>query len=411
MTPDIEILNLLLDRYERSGHCLPNKNSNRRVALSLSRGEYPLYRENDPANIEINHMIEGLSEEGLVSYIWRKGYEGWLMDKVCLNMEELSSAYKKVGRVPLSETASELDHMIRQYLPKIKTPWKLRFLEDELSYLGKNLKLSKHLAPEKAEAVLRVLAFTECGPTLMRVISVNCFHDSKFLERDLRSNLISIAKAYEPELIAFRDAGDELLTQSTVLEQIGILTYPEIFEFCGPACLMINGSTLDISPFRKGFCLQSENLSHISSLSLNRVRNVLFIENRTNYRDFLMRAFPDDWLIVWHGGFYSPTKKKLFQLISRHLHASTEVYFWGDIDLGGFLMFTRLKNEIFPNLIPYRMGLEEFNKHKAYGLKQGRAYLNSLQQQMEQRRFDAVFQPVTMEILSSGVTIEQEAIL
>ena len=68
MAPDLDILNLLLDRYERSGHCLPGKQSNRRVALSLTRGEYPPYRENDPYTQEINRAIERLAAEQLVAF-------------------------------------------------------------------------------------------------------------------------------------------------------------------------------------------------------------------------------------------------------------------------------------------------------------------------------------------------------
>ena len=32
-----------------------------------------------------------------------------------------------------------------------------------------------------------------------------------------------------------------------------------------------------------------------------------------------------------------------------------QVYFWGDIDLGGFKMFVRLKENIIPNLKPLNM--------------------------------------------------------
>jgi len=50
----------------------------------MARGEYSGYRENDPCVIEVNHVVEALAAEGLVSFFWRKGYEGWLLDKVCL---------------------------------------------------------------------------------------------------------------------------------------------------------------------------------------------------------------------------------------------------------------------------------------------------------------------------------------
>ena len=59
MAYEVEILNLLLDRYERSGHYLPGKESNRRIMLNLSKGEIEGYRENDPDVTAINHAIEG----------------------------------------------------------------------------------------------------------------------------------------------------------------------------------------------------------------------------------------------------------------------------------------------------------------------------------------------------------------
>lgn len=82
MTPELDILNLLLDRYERSGHCLPGKQSNQRVAVSLTRGEYPPYRENDPHTSGVNAAVERLTAEGLVTFACRKGYEGWLVERL-----------------------------------------------------------------------------------------------------------------------------------------------------------------------------------------------------------------------------------------------------------------------------------------------------------------------------------------
>ena len=85
----------------------------------------------------------------------------------------------------------------------------------------------------------------------MRVISVNCFHDSKYLERNLLSSLSSIVRAYDPELTNYRTADEELLPQSAVLAQLGILTYPEIFEFCGGVQLIFAQSEQDTQPFRR----------------------------------------------------------------------------------------------------------------------------------------------------------------
>lgn len=245
----------------------------------------------------------------------------------------------------------------------------------------------------------------------MRVISVNCFHDSKYLERNLLSSLSSIVRAYDPELTNYRTADEELLPQSAVLAQLGILTYPEIFEFCGGVQLIFAQSEQDTQPFRRGFCLQSENLDNLTKIVLDRIDSLLFVENRTNYRHILLQGIQSHQLVILHGGFYSPAKRRFFQMLFSDLPASAEVSFWGDMDLGGFLMFTRLKQSVFPGLVPHRMGLKDYRMYQHCGLKRGPAYLVSMQKHLENGAFDPVFNPVAHAILADGVTIEQEIML
>lgn len=413
MAWDLEILNLLLDRYERSGHCLPGKQSRRRVALSLTRGEYPAYRENDPDTAKINAVLETLAAGGLISFSWRKGYEGWLADKVYLELDALPRVYARTGRSPVSDAAASLRRLLEASGERLRTPWKRRFLDEERARIEKNLRPSRLLpgSLQQAGDILKVLEYTEQGPELMRVVSVKCFRDSKYLERCLRSQLVSITKAYDPELADYRSAGRDILSSSDVLAQLGILTYPEIFEFCGAARLVFPEGESDSSPFRRGFCLQSENLKGVTNITLDTIKTVLLVENRTNYRYILLHGVPEGQLAVFHGGFYSPGKKRLFQLLSAGLPASAEVRFWGDIDLGGFLMYTRLKKEIFPCLIPHRMGEEDYRAYQGSGSHKTAEYLDSLQKQLDRAAFDSVFFPVAQMILNTGVTIEQETML
>lgn len=408
-----EILNLLLDRYERSGHCLPGRDSARRVALSFVRGDYWPYRENNPCTEEINRSVQLLADKGLVSFSWKKGYEGWLLDKVYLSLDMLTQAYAEIGRLPLHESAASLYNILKKSMTFINTPWKLTFLEDELSNLQKKL-CPSHLLPEdeaQAEALLKVLQYTEQGPELMRVISANCFRNSKFLEQNLLSKLISIAKAYEPNLVAYRAAGEEVLTPSVVLEQLGILTYPEIFELCGNISFCFKDKFSSVNVFQRGFCLQSENIEDMESIELPAIRTILLIENRTNYRAVVRQGVRSDLLVVYHGGFYSPVRRKLFCMLKNGAAPGTEVVFWGDIDLGGFLMFTRLKKDLFPNLMPLKMGLDDYDAYKDHGIPQSPAYLASLKQRMEEKQFDRTFFAVAQAVIANGITVEQEIML
>lgn len=413
MGHDAAILNLLLDRYERSGHCLPGKQSNKRIALTMRPKEYAAYKDNDPDVQEINSAVLAMENEGLVSFAWRKGYENWLLDKVYLELDRLSDAYARVNRIPLAVTARTLRQLIQSAQEQITTPWKCQFLSDEDARLCAKLHPSQLLPQDTslAEAILKVLAYTEQGPELMRVISTNCFRDSKYLEKSLLSKLVSIAKAYEPELMRYHAMEEDVLSQNEVLKQIGILTYPEIYEMHGSVSLVLEGSVIDIDVFSGGFCLQSENVGSISKLQLDGIKTVLFVENRTNYRRLVLNGGLEDTLIVFHGGFYSQAKRNYFRLISDAISPSTEVRFWGDIDLGGFLMFTRLKRDLFPELVPYRMDRGEYEVCKAFGIERSSTYLDLLRQRMEDESFDPIFNSVAEAIIINERTIEQEIML
>lgn len=408
-----EILNLLLDRYERSGHCLPGKQSNKRIALTMRPKEYAVYKDNDPKVQEINSIVLAMANDGLVSFSWRKGYENWLLDKVYLELGRLSDAYARVNRIPLVVTAQTLRQLIQIAQEQITTPWKCQFLSDEYTKLREKLRPSPLLPQDSilAEAILKVLTYTEQGPELMRVISTNCFQNSKYLEKNLVSKLVSIAKAYEPELMKYRAMEEDVLSQNEVLKQIGILTYPEIYEMHGCISLVLAEAVVDTGAFGGGFCLQSENVDSLLKLQLGGTKTVLFVENRTNYRRLVLNGGMKDTLIVFHGGFYSQAKRNFFRMIADNLSTSIEVKFWGDIDLGGFLMFTRLKRDLFPELIPYRMDQSEYETYKAFGIERSATYLELLRQRMADGSFDLIFNPVAEAILAYGRTVEQEIML
>lgn len=413
MGHDVAILNLLLDRYERSGHCLPGKQSNKRIALTMRPKEYAAYKDNDPDVQEINSAVLSMANEGLVSFAWRKGYENWLLDKVYLELDRLSDAYARVNRIPLAVTAQTLRQLIQSAQEQITTPWKCQFLSDEYTRLCEKLHTSQLLPQDTllTEAILKVLAYTEQGPELMRVISTNCFRNSKYLEKNLVSKLVSIAKAYEPELMKYRAMEEDVLSNNEVLKQIGILTYPEIYEMHGGISLVLEKATIDTGAFGGGFCLQSENVDSLLKLQLGGIKTILFVENRTNYRRLVLNGGMEDTLIVFHGGFYSQTKRRFLRMIADNLSASTEVKFWGDIDLGGFLMFTRLKRDLFPELVPYRMDREEYEICKAFGIERSSTYLDLLRQRMEDESFDPIFNSVAEAIIINERTIEQEIML
>ena len=141
-----------------------------------------------------------------------------------------------------------------------------------------------------------------------------------------------------------------------LLQGIGISRYPEPLELRGS--VVINGN--DMGVFQSGFCLYSDEIDSANIMIPNTVTKVLTIENRAN---FFAHQQADDELVIYHGGHYSPSKKKLFEKIAAAISSNCVWYHWSVIDLGGFTMLFRLRTEILPTVQPYRVNIPEL---KAY---------------------------------------------
>lgn len=400
------ILNKLLDKYERSGYVLGN-DSGRAVAIAPK--ELGSYNSHDYESVHIvRDAVSELEREGLV-YSEPDKENSHLIKRICLVLDNTNKAYEFAARTPISERKDQLLQLIESTISNIKTEWIVNFLRDEYEYISSKAKPNKYFFDDidKTKALCRVLAFIDNSEAMMmRNISVQCFNDSKYLERNLVEKLISIARHYEPELVIYKETEQEKLTNNQILEQIGILTHSEILEFCGKVRLIVKGENINISGFDKGFCLQSEMVDSIDDIVLRRLEAVLFVENRTTYRQIIMQGVPEKLLVVYHGGFYSPLKgnfiRKLYNPVS-----NIRYYFWGDIDLGGFMMYDRLRKNIIPELIPYRMDLETFISGAAYGMDRGNSYCNTLLKYLELNT-GSPFSDVIMCIIRDKKTVEQE---
>ena len=86
-----------------------------------------------------------------------------------------------------------------------------------------------------------------------------------------------------------------------------------------------------------------------------------------------------------------------------------DVFFWADIDLGGFQMFAQLQ-QLIPSLKPLRMSGIEVDKYHTNGLVRSESYLDGLKSALVHQEYP-LFTDAIQEILKYGVTIEQEAFL
>jgi hypothetical protein len=242
----------------------------------------------------------------------------------------------------------------------------------------------------------------------MRAFSSRCYQDTKTFEREVRDTFLRAALQYSADLAEACQQGD--LGDREQLAYLGIYARPELYEFSGSCVIKTDLGELHIaamSPY--GLALPSTAVDSIVSFNLSKIQRIVFIENKTNYDEFILSELRPDELAVYHGGFLSPQKRKFFEKIAAFVPEKIQVVFWGDIDLGGFQMFERLQM-IFPHLSPMRMSEEDVVAHHVNGLKRPEYYLDQVRAAVDCGKYPC-FRTAMEKILEYGVTIEQETFL
>lgn len=395
------IVNSLLGSYENSGNF--SGNSGKRVFLKQS---VKLPDCESPDYVELLTELSELRGKGLIDFSWK--IKGHVIDRIWLVLENVGEAYEFVGREDKHSALERVRTAIIQIESIIQDGWIRQYLDEVLKDIEQN-KLNglwsedEQLISDTLKALELIYSLNGQSIT-MRSASIRLYSDSKRFERDIKKYVISIAKKHEPVLL---EADVEELSEREILSHLGIVRMPEIFEFCGGMKIYFNDGEVDFSPIRNGACISSDCLPEISRVELRNISRVLFIENKTNYSEYCLNSRSDSELVIYHGGLYSHSRGEFFELISRAIR-DENVYYWGDIDMGGFNMFCRLKRNFFPALEPFNMDSACFERYREKGLTRSADYIQRLMRLKENEHY-SVFHEVIDLIARYGVTVEQEA--
>ena len=397
------ILDKLLDKYEKR---VPT--SNKRVRIVFGSGEVEIPSIESEEYDDFRNDMLSLQSKGFICLDWVEGRKNSLINSVWLNLETVEMSYRYLERENAASKVHAVIRLIDGTLDKIDTEWIFRFLEAARSDMLDKNKLTGIWSKEHTFLNNFLAAFEGinnlCGKSVsMRAFSVKTYGNSKLFEKEIKKYIIPVIKSNEPNLVDIDEISDR-----EVLAQVGIIMMPEIFEFCGNVKIRFSDGTVDFSPIVKGACLSSESVSDICHIDIFKTDRIVFIENKTNYSEYCLNDKSEHELVVYHGGFYSPQRGEFF----RKLCAETDipVYFWGDIDYGGFKMYTRLKNNIISTLQPLNMDIYSYERYKCGGLKRDDKYISKLQELSDNSDY-SIFNEVIAAIAENKTTVEQESFL
>ena len=410
MTEQSVILNRLLDKYENSKHLSEPGTSTRRVMLRIEKKELPEYLYEDAAiRDSYNEAALELEKQHLVQLKWVKGCP--VLSAVILCLDRIIPCYAAAERVHPRVRAKQVTDAVRIGLDGVAVPWIAAWREDVCKSADEQMKVPAFCKKDDASlrdllGALRGYAALS-GSITMRAFSSRCFSDTKYFERNVRDLFLTIARKYDTELALACDENE--LGEREQLAFLGIYARPELYELAGNCTIQTSQGSICIGAAPYGLALPSTLVDFIMEIDLTAIRSITFIENKTNYDAYVMSEKQPEELVVYHGGFLSPKKKRLIASIAHAASETTKIRFWADIDTGGFRMFRHLQ-ELIPSLTPMRMSGEFVDSFHEHGLARSEAYLSSLRIDMENGKYP-LFRDAIERILNYGVTIEQETFL
>ena len=397
-----EILHLLLDKYERTAAYQKGELPDRRVMLRFydsGKTDFSAYDiDNHFVRAGINETMIAMQAARWIDFEWMRGEERHIIRRVWLDFSSIEAVYQAAQRQSAKQSALLILQELEQEIAAVSTDWIIAYYSETKAYIEAKNRLSSRLPADKAErnALYQMLRFIDSSSFTSlteRVFSEKSFGDSKFFETRMKSALLSI----------MRKTVSREMTDAELLQSIGISRYPEPLELRGG--VVINGN--DMSVFQSGFCLYSEEMETANIMIPSTVTKVMTIENRANFFAYQQAA---DELVVYHGGHYSPSKKKLFEKIAAAMPKNSTWLHWGDIDFGGFRMLLRLRTEILPAVQPYRMNIPELQAYRVFTQPFSGDYAEKLQKLSEAALLSDCKACIDY-MLTHKIRLEQEAML
>lgn len=410
------ILERLLKKYENSNRFLHPGESRRRVMLQTKKEtDFPEY-DYETASVRdaFNSAAEELQRQGLVSLEWIGNRP--VLSAIALNLDNVGAAYERLGKRSPRDLAQSVADAVHNALRNVETPWIRDWGESVCRTAEERCRVPAFCKnePDGLQALEDLLKVFQCydalrgGSMSVRAFSVRCFQNSKRFEREYQKRFLEIARKFCVGLAEIcTEEEHEERSEREQMAFLGLYAAPELYEMSGQCAIRTERGCMDLSPlYPLGIALPSAQTEFVTAFQLDKIRKIIFIENRTNYNEYLRQSIAPDELVLFQGGFLSPRKRRLFHTLAESA-SQTDIpaFFWADIDLGGFQMFEQLKR-IFPNLLPMRMSLQDVEAFKHQGLRRSDEYLSKLSDAAHEY---PMFREAIQGILRYGVTIEQEA--
>lgn len=398
---DKKVINKLLDSYESSTLFTGKNKVTVHIAFPFNKSTLPAYfDESSLAYEEIHASMEELERRGLIKIKWKKGKEGHIISKALLCIEELEKAYAYVSRVPKADLIGQNRKLLSELKKRYDTP----VCQALIAYLDNRLENAQPVKefidlsnlPE-TEMLIAGIAQIELNDRIcyIREFSIEHFHDSKVFE-SMSGRIARVMHMFAGE---YKEK--EL---AEILAEYGIYHTPNYVYFKGNVSLAIGDNEYRIGKLHQGIGISGEDIERICFQDITHIRKVITIENLTTF----FRWEEPGSLMVYLGGYHNSVRRRLLGKIYDTL-PDADYYHFGDIDVGGFLIYEDLRRKTGIPFKRYRMDLENLRQYEKYG----RALTENDRVRIEKilrEDPDVEYADVLRYMLAKNIKLEQECL-
>ena len=380
------ILNILLDKYERSKSFTQSNKVNQRFCVNVA-ALFPQYT--DHADFEtfqaVNDTIDVLIRKKLISAQRSKAK---VYSEICLNLEEVSQVYTYLGRVHKKDINASVVDLLEESRDKNEILKKFRDVQVERIRLNKSIEYFNHDLVEFGN-ILRAVEelFKVDSETFARDFSVRLFRDSKMFDR-IRSKVINLLFEY----------GD-FPEKNQVLESLNIIDNPTYVNFKGAGVITIARQRIDLGRLKSDIAISSALLEEVEHIEITG-NKVVTIENLTSFNT----AKDSEAFLIYLGGFHNRIRRNFIKKIYTQ-NPNVEFKHFGDIDAGSFYILEHLRKSTGIHFAPYRMDLNTLIQYENYTKR-----LTDIDQIRLQHLLGLGYDEVITYMLEHNCKLEQEAI-
>jgi hypothetical protein len=369
---DKRILESLIDSYENSSLSRGENKINIRIDYKFTRKNLPEYFDESSMEYEeIHAVVRELSDKGFIQIVWKAGRENHIIEKVYLCEEQIQDIYDFLNRKPKLKMEQDAFAYLKNMERAIDTPAASAFIQ----YLKRRLEERKSVKDyvditdlEKTGLLINAVSLAEknTGECFIREFSIQNFKDSKVFEIMI-PKICRILRDYYPEY--------EEMENDEILAEYHIYHTPGYVYIKGDANISLRGQQINLSYFKNGFgfslddedsqlTIEVVSYNKEETLEHKNIENVYTIENLTNF----FRFNRSNSLIIYLGGYHNTARRKLLKTIYSQF-PNADFWHFGDIDVGGFLIYEDLCKKTGIPFKRYNMDLETFRKYENYSKK------------------------------------------